>query len=84
MHTTESITEQIITLAADLLARDRDQIHITDNIYALGFDSLDYVEYIRDIEEAFDVCVPDEDAEQWEKLIDVLDWLVEKLGVEAV
>lgn len=41
----------------------------------LGADSLDQVELIMAIEEAFDIEIPDEDAEKLEKVKDAIDYL---------
>lgn len=47
----------------------------------LGADSLDQVELIMAIEEAFDIEIPDEDAEKLEKVNDAIDYL--KTHLEA-
>jgi acyl carrier protein len=41
----------------------------------LGADSLDQVELIMAIEEAFEIEIPDEDAEKMEKVKDAIDYL---------
>lgn len=45
----------------------------------LGADSLDTVELIMAIEEAFDIEIPDEDAEKMEKVGDAIRYLKEHL-----
>ena len=41
----------------------------------LGFDSLDFVEFVMDVEQEFKIEVSEEDAEGWRKLGDVLMYL---------
>jgi len=41
----------------------------------LGADSLDKVEIIMDIENEFDLTIPDKDAEKFETVKDILDFL---------
>jgi acyl carrier protein len=45
----------------------------------LGADSLDQVELIMAFEDAFDVEIPDEDAEKLKTVKDALDYLEKKL-----
>ncbi len=45
----------------------------------LGADSLDTVELVMAIEEAFDIEIPDEDAEKIRTVKDAIDYVVKKL-----
>ena len=45
----------------------------------LGADSLDQVELIMAFEDAFDIEIPDEDAEKMRSVKDALDYLSKKL-----
>ncbi|BAT72113.1 acyl carrier protein [Thermosulfidibacter takaii ABI70S6] len=45
----------------------------------LGADSLDIVELVMAIEEAFDIEIPDEDAEKIKTVKDAVDYVVKKL-----
>jgi acyl carrier protein len=45
----------------------------------LGADSLDQVELIMAFEDAFDIEIPDEDAEKMRSVKDALDYLQKKL-----
>jgi acyl carrier protein len=44
----------------------------------LDVDSLDVVEIIMKIEDAFEVKVADEDAQEWKNIGDVIDYIIEK------
>jgi acyl carrier protein len=46
----------------------------------LGADSLDTVELVMAFEEAFNVEIPDEDAEKIQKVKDAIDYITKKQG----
>jgi acyl carrier protein len=46
----------------------------------LGADSLDTVELVMAFEEAFNIEIPDEDAEKITKVKDAVDYIKKKLG----
>ncbi len=46
----------------------------------LGADSLDTVELVMAFEEAFDIEIPDEDAEKIATVKEAIDYVAEKLG----
>ncbi len=41
----------------------------------LGIDSLGHIELLMDVEDAFDICVADEDAQQWRTVGDAVTWI---------
>jgi len=45
----------------------------------LGADSLDVIELLMALEEEFEVDIPDEDAEEFEKVADVINYLQKKI-----
>lgn len=49
----------------------------------LGADSLDTVELIMELEEEFDIEIPDEDAEKAKTVKDVIDYITKKLIQEG-
>ena len=60
-----TITDQVINIIAVQLGQPKEQITPqADFTTDLGFDSLEQVEFIMAIEEAFGIEVPDEEAEQ--------------------
>lgn len=68
----ESLREQIRGLVSEQLGVDAAELTSESNILEdLGADSLDVVELVMAIEEAFDIEVPDEDAETMRTLGDV-------------
>jgi acyl carrier protein len=46
----------------------------------LNFDSLDSIETVMAIEEEFNIEIPDEDAEKFLRVADVVEYLYIKLG----
>ncbi|MGN1356873.1 MAG: acyl carrier protein [Succinivibrionaceae bacterium] len=59
------IVEQVKSIVAEQLDRDKDSITIESSfVEDLGADSLDAVELIMRLEEDFDLNIPDEDAEK--------------------
>ena len=46
-------------------------------------DSLDRVEIIMEIEDSFDVEIPDSDLEEFRTVGEVVDWLAKALGAES-
>lgn len=46
----------------------------------LGADSLDTVELVMAFEEAFNIEIPDEDAEKIQKVKDAIDYIKNKVG----
>ena len=64
-QTSNEVTERIVDIIADQMKLPKEQIvpgatFETD----LGFDSLEQVEFIMAVEEAFNIQVPDDDADQ--------------------
>lgn len=46
----------------------------------LGADSLDLVEFIMQLEEKFDISIPQEEAEKVRTVGEVIDWLKQAVG----
>lgn len=61
----DDLTDRVLRLAADQVAMPADQVSL-DSAFVndLGFDSLDQVEFMMEIEDAFNVSVPDDVTER--------------------
>lgn len=46
----------------------------------LGIDSLDYAEIVMEFEQAFDIRIPDDDAEKMQTFGEAVKYIQEKLG----
>jgi len=76
-----SIEERVKQIIAEQLGVDEEQV--VDNaafMDDLGADSLDTVELVMAFEEAFDIEIPDEDAEKLETVKDAIDYLKRRLA----
>jgi acyl carrier protein len=73
----EAKVKQII---AEKLGVSEDKVTSTASfVDDLGADSLDQVELIMAFEDAFDIDIPDEDAEKMKTVKDALDYMEKKL-----
>ena len=71
--------DKIKTIVAEQLGFDESQVtEDASFIDDLGADSLDTVELIMAFEEAFDVEIPDEDAQKIKTVKDVIDYIEAK------
>ena len=60
-----SVSERVIDIVADQLGVDKEKIsHETSFVNDLGADSLDTVELVMELEEEFDINIPDDAAEK--------------------
>ncbi len=72
----EEIFEKVKKIIVDQLGVPESNITLSSSfIDDLGADSLDTVELIMAIEEAFDIEIPDEDAEKVVTVQDVVDYI---------
>ncbi len=68
--------EKIKEIIVEQLDVDEDMVQLDTNLMKdLEADSLDAVEIILGIEEAFDLEIPDEDAEKFETVQDLVDYV---------
>ena len=61
---------------------DSSKLHVTPELNLkeeLGVDSVDLMEFIINLEEAFDIEIPDEDMDNFKTISDVVDYIHEKL-----
>jgi acyl carrier protein len=77
-----SVTEEesrIIDIIANQLGVDKDMVTPGANIVDdLGADSLDVVELVMALEEAFDTEIPDEDAEKIRTVQNIFEYMKKK------
>jgi acyl carrier protein len=69
------LLDKLRSRMADTLGVAPEQISADTPWGTLGADSLDTVELIMELEEDFDVTIPDEDAERLQSLADVIRYL---------
>jgi acyl carrier protein len=79
-----SIEERIIEIISQKLNLSKDQVKPEASfVDDLGADSLDLVELVMAMEEAFGMEVPDEDAEKLRTVKDVIEYVKAKVGDKA-
>ena len=77
----DSLVEQVRGLVSEQLGVDPAELNAGANILEdLGADSLDVVELVMAIEEAFDIEIPDEDAESMRTLGDVEKYVASRVA----
>ena len=73
--------EKIRTIIAEQLSVEESVITMETHLMKdLEADSLDAVEIIMAIEDEFDIEVPDEDAEKFQNIGDIIRYVEEKIG----
>lgn len=76
-----SIEEKVVEIIAQKLNLSKDQVKPEASfVDDLGADSLDLVELVMAMEEAFGMEVPDEDAEKLRTVKDVIDYVKSRIG----
>ena len=81
MSKVENVEEQVLNIVCEQLGTSRDKItRETSFINDLGADSLDTVELVMEFEDAFDINIPDEDAEKIQSVGDAIKYIEGKLS----
>jgi acyl carrier protein len=76
METVKQIVEKVKQIIREQLGVEEVEITPTTSfVDDLGADSLDTVELVMAIEEAFDIEIPDNDAEKMRTVQDVIDYI---------
>ena len=74
-----SVSEKVKQIIVEQLGVDEPQVDPTASfVDDLGADSLDIVELVMAFEEAFDLDIPDEDAEKIRTVKDAVDYIEAK------
>jgi acyl carrier protein len=77
--TKEEIQEKVIEIVCEQMGVMKEKVTPeTSFINDLGADSLDTVELIMEFEDAFDLSIPDEDAEKIQTVGDAINYVVER------
>ncbi len=71
-----SIEERVINIVAEQMDVDKSQLkRETSFVNDLGADSLDTVELVMELEDEFDMSIPDEEAEKIQTIGDAVDYI---------
>lgn len=76
MPTTQEIQDKVIEIVCKQLGVDKSKVTLeTSFVNDLGADSLDTVELVMEIEDAFGLSIPDEDAEKIQTVGDAVKYI---------
>ena len=76
----EEIKATITRILVDKMGlRETEVTEDASIIKDLGIDSLDYAELVMDFEQAFDIRIPDQDAEKLQTIKDAMQYIYHKL-----
>ena len=74
--------KKVVDIIANQLGVDKEIVTPEANVVDdLGADSLDVVELVMALEEAFDLEIPDEEAEKIRAVKDVIEYLAKALSI---
>jgi acyl carrier protein len=79
VSTTESIEERVIRIVCNQMGTTQDKVtRATSFVNDLGADSLDTVELVMELEDEFEISIPDEDAEKIQTVGNAIDYIGSK------
>ena len=75
-----SVEERVIDIVCENLGVNKDSVtRKTNFIEDIGADSLDIVELVMELEEEFDITIPDEEAEKIKTVGEAVDYIQKEL-----
>ncbi len=76
MPSTQEIEAKVITIVAEQLSVDKAEVsRETSFVNDLGADSLDTVELVMELEDEFDMNIPDDEAEKLQTVGSAIDFI---------
>ena len=75
-----SVNDRVVRIVCDQMGATPDKVTPeTSFINDLGADSLDTVELVMELEDEFEISIPDEDAEKIQTVGNAIDYITSKL-----
>jgi len=79
----KEVEEKVISIVSEQLGVDKAEItRETSFVNDLNADSLDTVELIMELEDAFEMSIPDEEAEKIQTVGQAIDYIVQHLNAK--
>lgn len=76
MPTTAEIEEKVMQIVSEQMSVDKSELsRVTSFVNDLNADSLDTVELVMELEDEFDLTIPDEDAEKLKTVGEAMDFI---------
>jgi acyl carrier protein len=76
VHSPEEIQEKVILVVAEQLSVDKGEITLASSFQNdLNADSLDIVELVMELEDEFDLTIPDEEAEKLKTVGEAIEYI---------
>ena len=76
-----SVEERVIDIVCENLGVNKEQVNRSTNfIEDIGADSLDIVELVMELEEEFEITIPDEQAEKIKTVGEAIDYIEREMG----
>jgi acyl carrier protein len=76
-----SVEERVIEIVCENLGVSKEQVTLSTNfIDDIGADSLDIVELVMELEEEFEITIPDDQAEKIKTVGEAIDYIERELG----
>lgn len=73
------LEQKICNIIADNLALNHCEVETSDELNDLDADSIDRMEIFMMLEEEFDIAIPDDVADGWQTVQNIVDYVVEKI-----
>lgn len=81
MPTSEEIEDKVMSIVSEQMSVDRSEIkRETSFVNDLNADSLDTVELVMELEDEFDMSIPDEEAEKLQTVGQAIDYIQNQLA----
>lgn len=84
MNTAVEIEEKVIQIVSEQMSVDKSEItRATSFVNDLNADSLDTVELVMELEDEFDLTIPDEEAEKLKTVGEAIDYIKKHLETKS-
>ncbi len=82
MPTVAEIAEKVVQIVSEQMSVDKNEISRTTSfVNDLNADSLDTVELVMELEDEFELTIPDEEAEKLKTVGEAIDYIQNHLGI---